>query len=339
MVNTALFYYILYDNNLEYLTEKDIDNIITYNSKNCDIYCLLRLKNAVYFYSYNQGWKYEKLNISFDKDLDFLLSKYSSKNLQNIFIYYGHSDCYYLHSGNKYINIYDVFKNITFTFDLIILDSCLSSSLEFLYDLRKYTKLLMGNEQYSFDTGFIDKEALVLFDTDNNLIDICKYIMDKAAIKVNKDKDTIKGEPWIGSLLKTDYVDNIVKELNKVQISLPKFKDVESIRVYSKNNLSYLDLYRYIELITPDNKELLNLINESIIYTVYNVNANRNLKGLLFSPKKQSNPDYKNTQLYSNSNFIRNVQDFYMDNNIIIWIIIIIILVTVGIILKTRVFK
>ena len=53
MVHTTLFYYILYDNNLEYLKEYDINNIITYNSKSCDIFCLLRLKNEVYFYSYS----------------------------------------------------------------------------------------------------------------------------------------------------------------------------------------------------------------------------------------------------------------------------------------------
>lgn len=326
MVNTTLFYYILYDNNLEYLTEYDINNIITYNSKNCDIFCLCRLKNALYFYSYNKNnkvWSVDKIQNLFDNDLNLLFSKYLPQNSRNIFIYYGHSDCYYLLSNNKYINLSDSFKHINFTFDLVILDSCLSSSLEFLYDIRNHTKLLMGNEQYSFDTGFMDKDSLILFDSDNSLINICKNIMDKATIKVNKDKDTIKGEPWTGTLLTTEYIEDIVNVLNKIKIQNKEIKDINSIRVYIKNKLEYLDLYRYIELIEPNNTELLNLINSSIIYVVYNVNANRNLKGILFSPTTQNNRTYKNIQLYKNSNFIRNTQEYYT-NKFNIWFPIII---------------
>lgn len=334
MVSTTLFYYILYDNNLEYLKDYDINNIITYNSKNCDIFCLLRLKNGVYFYSYykdSQKWKKEQISVTFNNDINFLFSKYSDQNSRNVFIYYGHSDCYYLHSNNKNINISDYFKYINFTFDLIILDSCLSSSLEFLYDVHKYTKLLMGNEQYSFDIGFMDKDSLILFDNDNSLIDICKYIMNKTVVKVNKDKDTLKGEPWTGSLLKTEYVNDIVSELNKIQVTLPDIKDIYNMRVYNKNQLLYLDLYRYVELITPDNTKLLNLIDNSILYVVYNLNANRNLKGLLFSPTTQYNPNYKNIQLYKNSDFIRNIQNYYNNTQFNIWFpIIISILVVIG---------
>ena len=336
MVSTTLFYYILYDNNLEYLKDYDINNIITYNSKTCDIFCLLRLKNGVYFYSYNKNnkeWLKDKISITFDNDLKFLFSKFLVQNSRNIFIYYGHSDCYYLHSNNKNISLSDSFKYINFTFDLIVLDSCLSSSLEFLYDLRNYTKLLLGNEQYSFDIGFMDKDSLILFDIDNTLVNICKSIMHKTVVKVNKDKDTIKGESWSGSLLSTEYVNDIITELNKIQAPFPNIKDIDSIRVYNKNQLLYLDLYRYIELITPDNTKLLNLINNSILYVVYNDNANRNLKGLLFSPTTQKNPNYKNIQLYKNSDFIRNTQDYYKTNTQFnIWFpIIISILVIIGI--------
>jgi len=334
MVNTTLFYYILYDNNLDYLKDYDINNIITYNSKTCDIFCLIRLKNGVYFYSYNkekQSWLKDNISITFDNDLKFLFSKFLVQNSRNIFIYYGHSDCYYLHSNNKNISLSDSLKNINFTFDLIILDSCLSASLEFLYDLRNYTKLLLGNEQYSFDIGFMDKDSLILFDIDNTLVNICKSIMHKTVVKVNKDKDTIKGEPWTGSLLSTEHVHDIITELNKIQVQFPNIKDVDSIRVYDKNQLLYLDLYRYIELIKPNNTKLLNLINNSILCVVYNDNANRNLKGLLFSPTTQMNPNYKNIQLYKNSDFIRNTQDYYTYNFNIWFPIIISILVIIGI--------
>jgi len=314
MVNTTIFYYILYDNNLEYLKEYDINNIITYNSESCDIFCLLRLKNVIYFYSYsknNQVWLKDKIKNAFDNDLNLLFSNYLPENSRNIFIYYGHSDCYYLHSNNTYITLSESFKYINFTFDLVILDSCLSSSLEFLYDIRKYTKLLLGNEQYSFDIGFMDKDSLILFDTDTSLINICKSIMHKTVVKVNKDKDTLKEEPWTGSLLTTEYVEDIVYELNKIQRKLPGIKDVDSIKVYNKNEVLYLDLYRYIELIDRGNTKLLNLIDNTILYVVYNNNANRNLKGVLFSPTTQNKPNYKNIKLYSDSNFIRNTQDYY----------------------------
>ena len=133
--------------------------------------------------------------------------------------------------------------------------------------------------------------------------------------------------------MSTEYVNDIITELNKIQAPFPNIKDIDSIRVYNKNQLLYLDLYRYIELITPDNTKLLNLINNSILYVVYNDNANRNLKGLLFSPTTQKNPNYKNIQLYKNSDFIRNTQDYYKTNTQFnIWFpIIISILVIIGI--------
>ena len=341
MISTTLFYYILYDNNLEYLKDYDINNIITYNSKTCDIFCLLRLKNIVYFYSYykeKQSWIKDQINITFNNDLNFLFSKYLSQNSRNIFIYYGHSDCYYLHSNNNNINLSESFKYISFSFDLMILDSCLSSSLEFLYDAHKYTKLLMGNEQYSFDIGFMDKDSLLLFDSNISIIDICKSIMNKTVVKVNKDKDTIKGEPWTGSLLSTEYVNDIIYELNKIQVTYPDLKLIDNIRVYNKNKLLYLDLYRYIELISFNNRKLLNLINNTILYVAYNDNANRNLKGLLFSPTTQNNPDYKNTQLYKNSKFVRNTQDYYNNTQFNIWFPIIVSILVICIILKLKKF-
>ena len=142
------------------------------------------------------------------------------------------------------------------------------------------------------------------------------------------------------SLLITEYVDDIVNELNKIQITLPDIKDTNSVRVYNKNQLLYLDLYRYIELITPGNTKLLNLINNSILYIVFNSNANRNLKGLLFSPTTQKNPNYKNIKLYKNSDFIRNTQDYYNNTGFNIWFAIIVgILVIIGVCIIIKNFK
>lgn len=251
-----------------------IRKMLRYKPQNMEIYSIFCQKgeSAYVQYTVDKGW-----NVKYITDPD--MSKESTfkrlfrapirKENKHIFFYAGHGDSFSVNFMPGYHISLDDLSDMLYKYvipELLIFDSCLTASLEALYSFKK-SKYILANQLYADNVGFMSKNTLMYFDT-MSLVDACLYIIAETKTKIKVTYE------WNASLLRTQYIDDIMKQMNKILINqeTPMFRDIQSCRITKNYNVSYLDLYLFIKMIpskyfigSSHKKKLLKKIKQSIM--------------------------------------------------------------------------
>lgn len=246
------------------------------------------------------------------------LAKYNATNYS--FIYSGHADCFYIKpKDGKEIHIsvlnktlHKMIKPYKTKWDIIILDTCLMSSVECVGELRNTCSYILTCENYASDNnGFCNNSTIDSFNISNDPIYIANEIMKESLLE--------NTEPgiWNASLIDTEKMKNVFYKLNKMDIpNLPKtLRGFHKIKIQPKNTyFPYYDFYELIKRIYGDDNTLLTDIKSSIKIYVQNKSKHRKLHGIFICPsvKYYDYPvDYKLCWAYNNIKLLKLMHKKY----------------------------
>lgn len=286
---THIIEYIYADKDLEDSAFADIYKLL--NNTNIIIDIMLHTKISGYFIHIENN----KYNIKkFNKNLFFKKSQFdkfmeqinnnSIRNSNKIFVFGGHCNGLYCYSDKNVVdfsNIYKIFKKYNYYFDLIVFDSCYTSSIEILYEFHDISDYILAHQTYVGGEGFNSPNLSKIFNKNisfnKKVLSIGKeYIKRSLNEKMHASISIIDCNKFKKFLVyyKENYI--IIKKTisNKGKVIRTYYTDLCTKSLCEGNDCSdticnnMLDLHKVlIELWSlVGNKELYNLLDKSVIY-------------------------------------------------------------------------
>jgi len=286
-MKTHIIEYIYAQEDLEDSAFADIYKLLANNNYNNIIVIdiMLHTKLSGYFiHIENNKYKIQKFNNSlFFKKSQFnkFIEQITKNNYNKIFVFGGHCNGLYCYSNKNVVdfsNIYKIFKKHNYHFDLIVFDSCYTSSIEILYEFHDITDYILAHQTYVGGEGFNSPNLSKILNKNipfnKKILDIAKeYIKRSLNEKMHASISIIDCKKFIKFLVYyKDNYDIINKIINSNKIKT--YTDLCTKSLCEGNDCSdticnnMLDLHQVLINLRSfvGNKKLYKLLEDSIIY-------------------------------------------------------------------------
>lgn len=164
--------------------------------------------------------------------------------------------------------------------DLYISDACMMQGLEFAYEIKDYTKIIMGSELYSYDLEYYEFMRLLLQNPGSTPEQLATYILKTYWTYYEDTSMKIQL-----SAVRSAALAGLVEGLNKWTGLVQTVDDTAAVKTARKNvnrfdKYYYADLYTFIEIFNNNlssqhpragelhalGQELLKYISRTVVY-------------------------------------------------------------------------
>jgi hypothetical protein len=205
--------------------------------------------------------KVEKVEINSEvlrRDLYSFYKKHYIAGKKNILVYGGHEVHIYI---NGFRNINSRFFEGVVGLELIVIDSCYSSTVSILSHVMDKTRYVIGCESASPNRGFVGDDFLKILNSEGDSVDKYKKIVDSFIGRnssMNSSRYRKLDYRTDGVLINMDKYRWVESQLSRVEFKRSKRARLEDIREYN--------YYDVITMLESNQKELKRKVRECVLY-------------------------------------------------------------------------
>ncbi len=243
---------------------------------------------------------------------EVILNAFQSLNGKRTFVnIYCHGNGWYYRHQDRIYSIAQLFSLVNLNkikVDVLALESCYLSTIECMYELRDIANYIIVSEYTHSKIGSSTFLFLEENDTNEIIIDKCKYYIDSHISRINNAYISDFTKDLDYAIINTKALPDLITFLQKYHVikNIPRSL-IQNFKVHNEFNYCY-DLYSTCKSMMKQSEfeTFIPVFNSTVLYWKTNKRNNKNLHGIAFCPYPEDSKHawtFKYLQYYKDLNF------------------------------------